>query len=358
MADGDLLKGPPGAAAAHYARGEELAQTLPVDIQEVLKRKSSRDPNSRFARKLHALLSYVEATDPKLVDEFGIGWIDDQVFRIFKPRLLGVMGIKLNTLNVNLRDLGFIQLQGDQRLPGWTIWRKDGFTKRTYQLPRMAPGMVQLPDNDVFNPHLRPFPVADRPIEVGHVSPQQIDELHRMVAQEWTELVGSDHDLVCAASYVVGRAATRYKQPKQPQQNAFDVLRAILAPQDKMEITFPDFFRFMAMFGPADTVMLKIHSLLEVATAGNPWLYFGITPGIEETGMYAYFDEAEPNALVIHDGKGNEKVWNLPLVSARDDFHYIEDKDGRKYGSWIEYFREHPPGETQNFDVSEITPFH
>lgn len=347
-------------AAEHYAHGQAVALTLPSDIQEIIRRKSSRDPNARFSRKLHALLSYVEAVDPSLAEEFGIGWVDDQVFRIFKPRLLGVMGIKLNTLNVNLRDLHFIQLQGDKRLPGWTTWRKDGFTKRSYQLPMNAVNIPPLPEGDIFNPHLKPDPMVEKLIvDMGRITPQQFDELQRMVVQEWTEILGSTDEMMsCDAHYFVGRAAKRYKQEKQSLTNAFDVLTAILAPQDKMEIYFPDFFRFMAMFGPADTVMLKIHSLLEVSTVGTPWLYFGITPTADEASVYGFFDETEANALIIHDRNGEDRVWNLPLVPAGDGCQYVEDKDGRKYASWQEYFHEHPVSDQQTFEVVEIPPFH
>ena len=348
---------PPSAAAEQYARGQAMAKTLPEDIQEILKRKSSRDPSSRFSRKLHALLSYVDAVDPSLAEEFGLGWIDDQVFRIYKARLLGVMGIKLNTLNVNLRDLHFVQLQGDKNMRGWTTWRKDGFTKRSYSLPITDRPVVPLAEGDMFDAHLKADPIVDKMVGVGRLTQQQFDELQQMVLQEWTVVLGSDEMITCDARFFVGRAAQRYKQPKQPLKNAFDVLTAILAPQDKMEISYGDFFRFMAMFGPAETVMLKIHSLLEVATAGTPWLYFGITPTVEDGGVFGFFDDAEANALVIHDGKGGDRVWNLPFVPAGEIYQYVEDKEGRKYTSWKEYFRDYPVSEPQSFEVVDMAPY-
>lgn len=334
-------------ATEHYLYGQAIAKRLPDDIQKLLKRKSSRDPNSRFARKLHALLSYVEATDPKLADDFGVGWIDDQVFRVFKPRLLGVMGIKLNTLNVNFKNLKFVQLQSDKRFPGWTKWRKDGFTKRTFQLPVNQANMGNLPENDFFNTQV--LPVVDKPIELGRVTHEQFDDMQRIAVQEWTEIIDSEHEMMmtCAAGYFVGKAAARYRHPQQTSQNAFEVLRAILTPQDQMEISYADFFRFLAMFGPPQTLMLKIHALLEVATADTPWLYFGLSPEIDDTTVAGLFDSSEPNALCIHNGGDTEKVWNLPLVPAGEE--YVEDKDGRKYSSWGDYFREHPVGGAGNF---------
>jgi len=54
-------------------RGRTIAQTLPLCVQHLLERKSSRDPSARVVRKLHALLSYVDTLAPRAVEEFGLG---------------------------------------------------------------------------------------------------------------------------------------------------------------------------------------------------------------------------------------------------------------------------------------------
>ena len=77
---------------------------LPQYIRDIIHRRSSRDPSSRFSRKLHALLSYVSA-NPDMEDEIGLSWIDDEIFQVNKKRLLEIMKIKLNTLNVNFKNL-------------------------------------------------------------------------------------------------------------------------------------------------------------------------------------------------------------------------------------------------------------
>nr|1PP7_U Chain U, kDa initiator binding protein [Trichomonas vaginalis] len=101
---------------------------LPPEIVAALKRKSSRDPNSRFPRKLHMLLTYL-ASNPQLEEEIGLSWISDTEFKMKKKNVALVMGIKLNTLNVNLRDLAFEQLQHDKG--GWTQWKRSGFTRNS-----------------------------------------------------------------------------------------------------------------------------------------------------------------------------------------------------------------------------------
>jgi hypothetical protein len=109
-----------------------------------------------------------------------------------------------------------------------------------------------------------------------------------------------------------------------------------MAPREQPVINIADFFRFCSMFGPAETAMLKIHALLEVATAQNHWLYFGLFPS-SEYRIYGGFDDQESNALIIHHGmKELNRVWNLSLVSFGGDF--VTDTHNRTYGSWEPFF--------------------
>jgi hypothetical protein len=322
------------AAAEHYAQGEAVAQSFPSDLREILQRRSSRDPSTRFPRKLHAILSYISA-NPDLEDQAGIGWIDDTVFRIYKPRLLGVLGLKLNTLNVNLRDLHFVQLQSDRS--GWTRWRRDGFNRREFDIAGHAE------DDPVgFFAAQQPAQVTVPPetVAISRISPDQFDAFRDHAFLEWQGIVDSVSDLSVSSVFFVSKAAVRYRLPKQPGGNAFDVIQAIIAPQNQVSIKIEEFYRFLARFGPNETVMLKVQSLLETATARRPWLYFGACPSSSRT-VYGTFDDVETNALVIRRGKTEiDRVWNLPLVPFGEQF--IIDKADRMYGSWEEYFQVNP----------------
>jgi hypothetical protein len=334
--------------AEHFAKGREVARSLPKDIQEMLARKSSKDPSTRFSRKLHALLSYVDA-NPEISRDIGVMWHDDNVFMIHKARLLGVMGLKINSLNVNLHSQGFVQLHEDR--VGWTRWRRDGFTRREYQIttrrvPMQPAGFDQPPElfpvaqdvepDDDHAPR-KPNPRLAR-LEVADCEPIQ-----RQIVEEWMSLTESpDIMLNVASSFLISKAAYRYRRPEQSYDNAFDVLRAIIVPQDDPNVQFWDFFRFMCEFGPPETAMLKIHSLLETATTdGYSWLYFGLLPGKDFNLPWASFDDLDANGLLIRDGRGGTKwVWNLPLVPFGEDF--IVDANDRKYASWQAFFQEEP----------------
>ncbi|KAK8887891.1 hypothetical protein M9Y10_038950 [Tritrichomonas musculus] len=335
------------------------ARHLPKNIQDIIHRRSSRDPSSRFSRKLHALLSYVSA-NPNMEDEIGLSWIDDEIFQVNKKRLLEIMGIKLNTLNVNFKNLEFVQLHSDR--PGWTRWRKRGFTKRAIIGEKQN---IQNPNNINVNPNDNngndvdffnaPPPEEEKvELKLGHMTTDQIDILTQHVNQEWHEIVGDMKST--NATYFIQVLANRYKQPEQPFENASDVLKAILAPKKAESIKFSDFYRFMSMFGPAETVMLKIHSLLEAAMKPSPWLYFGLIPDAESSQFFGYFNEQEPNCLMIHDKKGNyEYLWNLPLTPSNES--YVIDSQNNKYTSWESYFQTHPISEFNHFDEPVLTNF-
>lgn len=332
------------------------ASHLPKNIQDIIRRRSSRDPSSQFPRKLHALLSYVSA-NPGKEEEIGLNWIDDEIFQVNKKRLLEIMGIKLNTLNVNFKNLEFKQLHCDK--PGWTRWRKPGFTKRaisgekqTIQAPNINPNENPANEVDFFSTQPEEEKVE---LKLGHMTTEQIDILTQHVNQEWHEIVGGDMKST-NATYFIQQLATRYKQPEQQFDNASDVLKAILAPKKTESIKFSDFYRFMSMFGPAKTVMLKIHSLLEAAMKPSPWLYFGLIPDADSPQVFGYFNEQEPNCLMIHDKKGNyEYLWNLPLTPSNES--YVIDSQNNKYSSWESYFQAHPISDFFNFDEHELNNF-
>jgi hypothetical protein len=348
-------------AAEHYTRGETIVRTFPAEIQEVLQRRSSRDPTTRFVRKLHVLLSYISA-NPHLESEAGIGWIDDSVFKIFKPRLIGVLGLKVNTLNVNLRELHFVQLQSDKS--GWTRWRREGFTRRDFDITSRSTNDDEILGGqpDFFGGQhqhlLKDFGGGGEKFDfrISYLSPPQKDVFDHVVLIEWQTIIESHEKFLVATEFFVSRAAGRYRIQAQSAQNAYDVLHAILAPQDQTHVKMAGFYRFMAMFGPTETLMLKIHSLLEVATANTPWLYFGTPPGPDPIPFGA-FDEDEPNSLVIRKGNQElDRVWNIPLVPFGEPF--IVDKNDQKYMSWQEYFRQHPVPDDSPFPIAEMDAFH
>ena len=310
----------------------DVVSKLPPEIQTMLKRKSSRDPSSRFAAKLHALLKHVSQY-PQLENEIGLAWIDDETFKMNKHNLSAVMGIKLNTLNVNLRDLRFTQQQHNK--DGWTHWKKEGFTRSATGLMQdTTPKYSAMRPADLWMPQqparfMRPT-IGKMPIE--HVQ-AFFDRAHNL----WSRITDSRERMGAVS---IDRAARVLKQDGQELQNAIEVLQAIISPTGGDTATFDQLVKFLAMFGPERTAMLKISSLLRCSQKTGQWLRFLTQEPMPEP--YAVFDDNEPNCLVIRKHGLVSRVWNLPLIDHGDRQAYLVDENDQKYSSWDEYFDTHP----------------
>ncbi|KAH0789264.1 39 kDa initiator binding protein [Histomonas meleagridis] len=306
---------------------------LPIEIKTTLRRKSSRDPSSRFPTKLHLLLTYV-TENPSLEEKIGLGWISDTEFRMNKKTLGSIMGIKLNTINVNLKDLGFEQTQRDRN--GWTHWKREGFTKSNAGLITTNPKpQSAIPDNSEV---LIRFPTPD----VSEIS-VTID-FNRIAQNAWQSIVGGNYNSFQSSRFIE-MAAQYLKHNEQPQDNAENVLRALIAPCriGLPTVTKTDFFRFLAMFGPPSSSMVKIAGLLEHSNNTGNWLSF--TPEAQEPNtFYAAFDNIVPNCLVFHKANvTNEtfRVYNIPTVEVSQG-SYLVDQNGRFYDSWANFFSANP----------------
>jgi hypothetical protein len=302
---------------------------LPLDIQAILKRKSSRDPSSRFSSKLWAILSHV-ARFPSFEQNLGVGWAEDDVFKLHKRTLASLLDIKLNTLNVDLRDLGFKQQQHDK--DGWTHWKHDGFTRNASSCPDDPP----LPMMTILRP-IAPIPTL---FDLGPCSKLMLEQFFQQTSLMWRELSGSS-TMPVESSWFVRRAAERFRQETQPIQNAIDVLTAIIASTPDGSTTYDHFARLMAMFGPEKSLMLKIASLLESSQKSGQWLYFN-TEQPHFLTTYGSFDRDTPNCLVLRKYDTVSRIWNFPTVEQAPGTQYLMDDLGQMYASWAGYFAMHP----------------
>jgi hypothetical protein len=311
-----------------------VPDVLPPHIQELLNRKSSRDPISRFTSKLFTLLSYVEQF-PGTESQVGVAWVGDDIFKMNKQILTNVMRIKLNTLNVNLRDLHFKIQHRDQ--DGWTLWKRDGFTKSSVGV-MSEPGIAPFANT----PPLPSYGYAPMhyPFSLGPFMRQGIDEFFSAAGTLWSHLAGGGNSQIDAYHFL-RRAAERFREEGQQLQNAVDVLTAIITPTKTRLVMAGDFLKFMAMFGPEKTVMLKIASLLQCSHRTGEWLTFDLDQHALPR-VFAAFEKTEPNCLAIHIFDQVSRVWNDPRTEANGGTQYLTDEHGAYYSSWEDYFTKHP----------------
>jgi hypothetical protein len=319
----------------------EPAGFLPEHVRDVLRRKSSRDPNSRFTTKLHLLLAYADQV-PSLRDQLGLYWVNDEEFKMNKGILSSVMGIKLNTLNVNLRDLHFAQIERDK--DGSTRWKRNGFT-------RSSGDQTELDSVPTVAARVSPMaltaPIAPREppgFSLGKLTPSQADNFWTGAKSLWAELFHMGPHQQVRIEAALEQTAARFKHSEQPLDNAKDVIRAIMVrPGYDLTLSFVDFSRFLAMFGPVETIMLKIASLLTCSNGSGKWLTFDPEHTMNmHVPAFARFDEHEPNCLIVRHCDGlTEKVYNDPLADGVSS-SYLRDERGMRYSNWEEYLRQHP----------------
>ncbi|KAH0792883.1 39 kDa initiator binding protein [Histomonas meleagridis] len=329
----------------NYTKTPTAFFKLPPNIQNTIRRKSSRDPSSQFTTKLHVLLSFT-SNNPTLEEEIGIGWITNNKFRMNKKTLVDIMGIKINTMNVNLKDLNFKQLQRDKE--GWTQWSKEGFTKTNLEIPHPVNEKKPQPKKITY------------PFSIGvpfNVSNDYVGEFFTNAQNLWEEIIGCQ-SLRFKADDFIYRTAVALKQNGQTLDNAESVLQALIAPYraDPEYIEMTDFIRFLAMFGPKKTAMLKIASLLEYSNNTGNWLFFSReTP---HNSFYASFCEAMPNCLVLHKRGGIEfRLYNIPTIEALAG-DYIFDQNNTSYESWGDFFQKHPEAienDTETYNIYQYT---
>jgi hypothetical protein len=312
----------------------EAGDFLPEHIREALKRKSSRDPNSRFQTKLHLLLSY-SSEFPNLQDRIGLMWTSDDEFKMNKITLSSVMNIKLNTINVNLRDLNFEKVERDKE--GWTRWRRVGFTRTNSGIETDADAARRADPNYIGRAPTLPF-------QLGKMSHPQCESFVAESQRIWVDLLQCSPTSAVPIQTVIERSARHFRYNEQPLENAREVIEAIMVPAlGDLKCGFADLCRFLAMFGPANTLMLKIASLLTCSNQSGKWLTFESGHQIQHSLPYASFDDLMPNCLIVHHGDGTiDRVFNDPNMSAIDDSAYLFDDHGKVYKSWNEYFAFRP----------------
>lgn len=310
---------------------------LPEPIRDALRRKSSRDPGSRFCSKLHLLLTYTSEC-PEHLDLVGAQWVTEDEFRMNKLVLAGVMGIKPNTLNVNLHDLRFEQQQRDK--DGWTRWKRTGFSRCSNAVDDHFHHQV-IPERPPGEPRLVGSSPSV-PFTLGHISDQLIDRFFTESQRIWTDVFQCSPTSSVPLESAIDRTADWFRYQEQPRDNAHDVIEAIMKPTaTEPRLSFSDFCRFLAMFGPARTVMLKISALLTCSNSTGKWLIFEKDRSSVKLPV-AFFNHEMPNCLIVcHADNSREKVFNNPVVETGKD-EYLIDEFGHLYKDWDVWFRVHP----------------
>jgi hypothetical protein len=238
----EILNGILGLRMSSPGRAGSESLLLPPEIQKMIKRKSSHDPLSRFSNKLHILLMYA-GEDLAKQASIGAGWIYDTSFRLNKKRLVIVMEIKQNTLNVNLKDLKFHLLEPETS--GWAVWKRPGFTRQStieelvdLRADKVPEKLMQslLPENTLLVKL-----ALSRDMSFGFTDPPAANLSKRLSFSMWEEIGQT------AGQYPVD--PDEFHASCQKLDDSLRILQAIFVCADPTPLKVLDFAKFMAKFG-------------------------------------------------------------------------------------------------------------
>lgn len=309
----------------------EKIRRLPDEVQNVLLRKSSKQPGTRFVHKLSVLLSFVQA-NPHSEDEIGVAWENEQIFRMKKNVLASLMQIKVNTLNVNLRDLSFKQV--DSNKDGWSKWSKPGFTRSSLSKTN-SDFEIRMNENTGFEAHHNDIFPSKSTVRLGCLADPFIHEFHQNCVSLWQKFINPS---VYYAQFndFLESAAIHFKLPDQSLDDAKTRIKLILP--EKHQITISHFEQIMALFGPDSTFMQKLQNFFDTSKMLGPWINFESTQNIN-LDFYGYVDSKESNAIIIFNKGETSKIWNFPFLDSTQS--YLIDENNVLYSSWTDYFNLH-----------------
>ena len=306
---------------------------VPDILIEQLTRRSNRKENSRFPYKLWNLLSWVD-NDQQRASAAGCGWVSETEFFINKDTLCQVMNIKLNTLNVNLKTLGFIQTHRKNEL---TYYFNKTFSRSAspQDFERIRNSRCK-PDSLMhMNSHAVYFPLLE-PLQLFLMSEKEINKFKRDVVLYWEKIVGSS--LIFALGMNMFTKA---------MLNALDVnsgaiepddfmIQQVLAPRTPNVVNIFDFAVFLARFGPFNNAPYKIIQYQQILSDIRPDFFMFNAPSLT-----SYFSMTYHNCFRFQLAPNGEyHCYNLPHVSS--NAQYLIDEDGSIYKSWRMMLQSNP----------------
>ncbi|EAX94761.1 hypothetical protein TVAG_346240 [Trichomonas vaginalis G3] len=299
---------------------------IPDELINHLRKRSNRKEDSRFPYKVFALLKWV-GYDQNRANLAGCGWVSDSQneFYIHKPRLCEVLNVKLNTLNVNLKTLGFEQTR---KVGEHSYFKNDIFSKNSSQqdFERIRNSRCK-PDSLMhMNAKAAYFPLLEH-IQLFMMDEKAISMFKKEVIQKWEKLVGSP--LIFAVSIPV---FTKYLlnsiQDSLGYHDENNTIQQVLVGKTPNVVTIFDFAVFLARFGPFDNVPYKIMQYQQILHIIQPDYFMFTAPS-----LINYFSSTFHNCFSFKISQtGEYHCYNLPLISS--SAAYLVDEDGVYYKSW------------------------
>ena len=294
-------------------------EEIPENILFEVRKRSTKNQSSRFPNRLKILLDWV-GRDPDRGKIAGCGWKSSTTFFMDKTVLCSVLDVKQNTLNVNLKELGFEQCEAKKG--NLTFWRNPLFTEESqredvFKIKNITKNIVD--PNDGF--HIEGvFATLLDDIRLFGMSERETSLFKRLVIEMWLNLLQSRvlfaislREFTDVLEEKVGLSADNYSLLEALHTKIPDV------------IDINDFAVFLARFGPFDNIIFKLGKLQQVI----PDLRLEST---QFGTISSFFSNTFDNCFSFQCQGGEYHCYNLPNIGSSSN--YIINEDGEQFQSW------------------------
>ena len=236
------------------------------------------------------------------------------------------MDVKLNTLNVNLKTLGFESTRS--RTGELTYWKNSSFNQSSspqdferIRNSRCKPeSLIQLNSKAVY------LPLLDS-LQLYMMDENSINIFKKEIIEQWEELIGNK--LIFAISLpIFSKALIDALHNEVGFITDYYMIQQVLSPRIPNIINILDFAIFLARFGPFNNAPYKIMQYQQILSEIRPDFFMFNAPTLT-----SYFSMTYHNCFRFQlTPNGEYHCYNLPLVSS--SAQYLVDEDGSIFKSW------------------------
>lgn len=295
---------------------------VPERLINFIRKRSSRNEQTRFPYKLYSLLVWV-GTEPQKSKNAGCGWISDTEFFIDKKKICELMNIKLNTLNVNLKTLGFEKSQSNK--DNRVFFKNEGFSRSG----TMTVGFKSIRNSRCKSESLRNLNLSAvympylEPLKLFMMTEQEINQFKHDVIEKWNEIV----ELHLVFAIPLNLFIKFLKSIFDDKFCDLSSAQQALTPRVPEVWDILDFAIFLSRFGPFCNIQSKLNQYQDLIDDIQLGFITYSTPSSN------YFSDTFHNCFRFHLPQiGEYHCYNLPLV--QDNTPFLADEDGVVYPSW------------------------
>lgn len=287
-----------------------------------IRKHSNRKEETRFPYRLFQLLS-IAGKNYQKSENTGCGWVSDTEFFIDKKKICSIMNIKINTLNANLKNLGFEKSRSrDKNL---TFFKNKHFSLLNKSMNFKNIRNSQYTPKQLFNSSAIYLAYLEK-LKLFNMTQQEINQFKIDVAEKWNEIV--QQKLLFSMSL---SDFAQHLECYLDDDKFIDLLliHEVLVSSCSKVCGILDFAAFLARFGPFCDMKDKFYKYIDIKNE------VPIRQSKFTTNSENFFSKTYHNCFFFpHCKLGEYHCYNLPHICVTEPF--LMDEDGDLFHSWNE----------------------